>query len=106
MPLNNLAYMGVELLLRFFNRVEGNGRHGLLFYGWSILRERILRGIVKDVKVRIAGDINGAVSDYGRGVNRRAEIAFADDFLFLGSSQHGEIAVFVTDINLAVGDHC
>jgi hypothetical protein len=64
-----------------------------------------LRGIVEDVKVRIARDINGPVRDDSRRINRSAEVAFADHLHFLGGGEDGEIAIFVADINFAVGNH-
>src|SRR5947208_12928501 len=63
----------------------------------------LLRRIGEGKEVRVGLQINRTIRDDGRAIDRRADVGFADEFLFLGGGEHHEVAVLVADIHFAVG---
>ena len=58
--------------------------------------------IVKRVKMGLRADINDAIGNNRRGINRCAQVCRADDFLFLRCSHDDEVAIFIANINFSV----
>ena len=88
-------------------RAYGHGRS--LLVGLDVQAGGLIRwagffgGVVEGEEVGVGLDVNDAVGYDGGAINRGAEVGFADDFLVFAGSHHDEVAVFVADIDFAVG---